>query len=140
MLFVSIIIVIVSGIIYHFCQKSIFPETHPLISLIITYTTAIILSMAAFSVWPLKSGIMDSIKQAGWPTYLLGLGIFGLEAGYLLAYRSGADLSSTAIYTSAAISIVLIPFGILLFKEQISLTRFLGIIMCLAGFMLINKK
>lgn len=140
MLLASIVLVIISGVLYHFCQKSISPDTHPLVSLIITYTTAIILSLAAFTIFPIKNGIADSLRQAGWPTYALGLAIFGLEAGYLLAYRAGADLSSTAIYTNAAVAIILIPFGLFLFREHLSATRLVGIILCIAGFMLINKK
>jgi len=140
MLLVSIFIVIISGVLYHFCQKTISPDAHPLVSLIITYTTAIVLSLAAFFFFPLKHGIVDSLKQAGWATYLLGIAIFGLEAGYLLAYRAGADLSSTAIYTNAAVAIMLIPIGMFIFREHLSAARMAGIFLCIVGFLLISRK
>lgn len=140
MLSVSIITVIISGVMYHLCQKAISHDTHPLVSLIITYTIAIVLSCAAFSLFPLKHGITESVRQAGWATYVLGLAIFGLEAGYLLAYRYGADLSSTAIYTNAAIAVLLIPVAMIMFRENMSLSRITGIILCIIGFILINRK
>lgn len=140
MLYFSIVLVISSGILYHFCQKAIEPEAHPLISLIITYGIAALISIFGFVLFPLKTGFLESFKQPGWATYFLGLAIFGLEAGYLLAYRYGADLSSTAIYTNAAVAIFLIPIGLYVFKETLSISRAVGIILCIAGFILISRK
>jgi drug/metabolite transporter (DMT)-like permease len=140
MLTVSIAVVVLSGVMYHICQKAISHDAHPLVSLIITYSIAIVLSCAAFSIFPLRQGITESFRQPGWATYALGFAIFGLEAGYLLAYRYGADLGSTAIYTNAAIAVLLIPAAMIMFGENLSISRITGIILCIMGFILINRK
>jgi len=35
---------------------------------------------------------------------------------------------------------VLVPIGLLLFREKISLVNFIGIVICIAGLVMINHK
>ncbi|MDP4108632.1 MAG: hypothetical protein Q8878_01260, partial [Bacillota bacterium] len=63
----------------------------------------------------------------------------GLEYGYLMAYRLGADVSTGPLMSYIALSVLLIPIGILFYRENVSLTQAAGIGLCFVGLLLINK-
>jgi drug/metabolite transporter (DMT)-like permease len=62
-----------------------------------------------------------------------------LELGFLLVYRAGWNVSVAALTAYVAVAVLLIPVGILLFKENISFLKVLGILFCVLGLILINK-
>lgn len=83
---------------------------------------------------------LASLQKLNWTSYALGLAIIGLELGYLLAYRAGWDLSLGALVSNSAVSLLLIPLGLLLFKERLTVVNGIGIVFCLIGLLLINSK
>jgi len=63
-----------------------------------------------------------------------------LELGFLLAYRAGWKISLGPLVSNVAVAILLIPVGLLLFREKISLVNLIGIGVCLLGLVLVNHK
>ena len=70
----------------------------------------------------------------------LGISILGLEMGFLLAYRAGWDISLAGIVSASAVAVVLIPVGLLAFKERLSLFNIFGVVLCIAGLVMVNYK
>ena len=140
MFFFSLAIVILANVLYHTAQKSITPNVHPLIATIAAYIAAILLCLPMFLILPLQTSLSEELKRINWATYALGLSIVGVELGYLLAYRAGWNISIASTIANVAIAIFLIPVGVWLFKESVSWTTLLGIVLCLAGVALIAKK
>jgi drug/metabolite transporter (DMT)-like permease len=75
-----------------------------------------------------------------WASFALGLAIVGLEVGFLLAYRAGWNLNTTAVASNATAALVLLPTGILFFKERPSLVNIAGVFVCVLGLVMINMK
>ena len=75
-----------------------------------------------------------------WTSIVLAITILGIEAGYLLAYRSGWSLNVSALVVTVTVTILLIPTGVLLFSEKLSAHRVIGIVVCIAGLVLLNWK
>jgi uncharacterized membrane protein len=90
--------------------------------------------------YPNQSGIVANIKSLNWASYALGLAIVGLEAGFIIAYRMGWQISLAGIISNIAVAILLIPIGLFFFKETFSLTNIIGIILCIFGLVLVNYK
>lgn len=70
---------------------------------------------------------------------MLGVAIVGLEFGYIMAYRAGWNISVGSLVANIILAIVLIPVGIFFYKEGFDLNKVFGVILCLAGLILINK-
>jgi len=67
------------------------------------------------------------------PNYFLGLSLIPVELGFLYAYRTGWKISTTSITTGPFITIALALIGTLWYKEELSITNFIGIGLCIAG-------
>ncbi|MCS3901244.1 EamA family transporter [Methanococcus voltae] len=144
MYYLSIAIVIVSSIFYHILQKSISQEVNPFISLLITYIMSIIACIFVLLIQYYNgelnlTNITSAFKQLNWASYGLGLVIVGLELGFLLAYRAGWNISVAALTTYIIVALLLIPVGVLFYKEGISSLKIMGVLLCLTGLFLINK-
>lgn len=136
----SILLVIISNTIYHLCQKST-PETiNPMVALTVTYGTALLISIIGLFIYPSEAGILDSFKKLNWASVTLGIAILGLELGFLLAYRAGWNISLVGLYANVIVALLLIPIGILFFKEHISITKAIGIVLSIVGIIFISWK
>lgn len=140
MYYPSIIIIITSTLMYHIIQKSTPRLVSPIVTLFVTYATATLLCLILYPFFRQNDGILLEIKKLNWTSYALGVVIFGIELGFLYAYRTGWNLSTANLFTMAMVSSILIPIGIVIYKEKISLVNAVGIILCIVGVGLINKR
>jgi drug/metabolite transporter (DMT)-like permease len=136
----SIFLIVASNILYNICQKSTPKGVNPFSSLLITYLTATLLTIIAFQFNKSDKGFLDSIKELNWTSFVLGISIVGLELGYLMAYRAGWNISIGSLVANIFLAVLLIPIGVLFFKEGFELNKILGVAFCLVGLLLINKK
>ena len=135
----SIVLVVASNIFYHICQKSTPQGANPFSALFVTYITAALVSMLAFHFYKTDEGFFQSFKQLNWTSLLLGVAIVGLEFGFIMAYRAGWSISVGSLVANIIVALMLIPLGILLFKEGFNLSKLLGAAFCIMGLILINK-
>jgi len=63
-----------------------------------------------------------------------------LEVGFLLAYRAGWNLSLASLASNATAALLLLPIGVLLFRDRPSAVNLMGVAVCLLGLVLINLK
>lgn len=136
----SIVLVVISNAFYHISQKSTSSNVNPILSLIVTYLTAIAFCILLLPFFPVKENLISSFRKMNWASILLGISIVGLELGFLLAYRTGWNMSVVQFFTTILVGLLLIPIGILFYHEKLSLINFIGILLCVGGFLLINYK
>ncbi|MBN1264317.1 MAG: EamA family transporter [Anaerolineales bacterium] len=136
----ALILTIGSNILYHIFQKLTPGNLHPMIALMVTYLTAAILCAMLMPLFPGQPGILASLKQINWSSIALGAAIVGLEAGFLLAYRAGWNISLAAGVSNVALTVLLIPIGLLFFHEKLTTANWIGMVLCLAGLVLINMR
>jgi drug/metabolite transporter (DMT)-like permease len=138
--YLSITLTIVSNILYHLFQKSIAPKANPLFSLTVTYFTAALISLILWPFFTNGNNLSTSFRNLNWASFALGIVIIGLELGFLLAYRAGWNITLGSLVSNLTVSLLLIPIGIILFKERLSLTNVVGIALSIIGFICINIK
>jgi len=56
-----------------------------------------------------------------------------------MAYRAGWDLSLAGIAATAAVGALLLPAGVLLYRERLSLVNVVGFV-CILGIVMVNWK
>jgi multidrug transporter EmrE-like cation transporter len=57
-----------------------------------------------------------------------------------MLYRSGFEVSLGALVTQSAAALLLLAIGVVAFREQLSAANLAGLVLCLAGLWLINKR
>ncbi len=135
----SIFLVVVSNIAYHICQKSTPVKVNPFAALFVTYLTASVITFVIFLFNRSDKGFFQAFRELNWTSFALGVSILGLEAGYLMAYRAGWNISIGPLIANILLALALIPVGIILYKEGFELTKIAGTAFCIIGLLLINK-
>jgi uncharacterized membrane protein len=124
---------------YHLAQKSIPKGINPFYATIIAYVAGIaVLSLCVFA-FPGDKSFVSSVRESNWAVYLVGAAAACIEVGFLLAYRSGWRISVAAVATNVAVTLMLIPIGIIIFKDHLSARNILGLIFCLLGLILVIR-
>lgn len=134
-----IVLIVASIIVYNVCQKSTPQNVNPFSALLITYLTAAILTLIGSLFYKTDKGFLQSFNELNWTSLALGVTIVGLELGYLLAYRAGWNISVGSLVANIILAIMLIPIGILFFKEGFAFSQITGVLFCIVGLILINK-
>jgi multidrug transporter EmrE-like cation transporter len=136
----SITLAILSSALYHFSAKSVPSNINFAISLVITYAVALGITLVTMFLFPSDNGLIFELKQVNWSSFLLAIAIVGIEFGFLLTYRAGWEMGIAAVLVNVVASLILIPVAIFIFKDRISLVNVLGILVCLAGLVMLNWK
>ncbi|HLD94321.1 MAG TPA: EamA family transporter [Anaerolineales bacterium] len=140
MVYGAIALTILSNVLYHVFQKVIPGNVNPLLSLAVTYLVAATATLLLLPLFPLQGALGAEVRKLNWASVGLGAVIVGLELGFLLAYRSGWNISIASLVANTTVALLLIPVGLLLFKEELSAINILGIVLAIAGLMLVNLK
>ncbi len=139
-LLVPIVIIIVSSVTYHVSLKFASPQTNPALAVFVAYLVALMGSAVLFVLYPLKHHIQQEIQHLNWANVLFGLTIVGIELGFLLAYRAGWNVNLAPLIANLMVALLLIPVGLLLFKEHLTPINMAGIALCVVGLILVNVK
>lgn len=137
--FLPLGLTILSNVVYHLSQKSVPRNADPMLALAVTYVVALAVTVAVLLT---TSGVPGgpSFRTLNWATYATGIAIVGVEFGFLLAYRSGLNVSLGAVTSNVTVALVLLPLGVLFFRERITVTNVAGIALCLIGLALIMRR
>jgi drug/metabolite transporter (DMT)-like permease len=123
---------------YHLLNKSVAPAAHPFASLVATYGVGFVVALAALT-FDRRRGIVAEWRELNWASYLLGVVVVSLELGFLLAYRAGWQVSIAAVYSNVAVGVLLIPIGVLLYRETLTVNQGAGIVLAVAGLVLMSR-
>jgi uncharacterized membrane protein len=127
-------------VLYHLSQKAVPKETNPFFVIVLAYVVGIALCAVLAFFYPGKKGLLETFRASNWAVYTLGAAAALIELGFLLAYRTGWRISIAAVATNAAAAIVLIPVGLIVFKDQLSLRNVIGLILCIVGLALLVRQ
>lgn len=133
-------LIVTCNVFYQICSKGM-PDINPFALLTVTYLTGALLSIVLFFV--MGHGEESLIRQYGrlnWAPFVLGLVITGLEAGWIIAYRAGWQVSTGFITQASILSLFLILVGALLYGEKVTPNKIIGVVICLVGLFVINYK
>ncbi len=70
----------------------------------------------------------------------IGASIVGIEFGFASAFRHGWPLNTAGAIVNVAAALIVVPIGYMLFAEQMSWMKALGLLMCCGGLWLIAQR
>ena len=135
----SITLAIASSAFYHFVAKSTPANVNFTVSLLVTYGVAFVATLFTFFFFP-TSSVVSELKQLNWASVGLAVAVMGIEFGYLLMYRAGWNLGIAAVLVTVLASLILVPVAVFVFKDKLSWVNIAGILVCLAGLVMLNWK
>ena len=121
-------------------QESIPPETNPFFVIAIAYVVGVALCLVFALVSPGRKSFIETFRASNWAVFTLGAAAALIELGFLLAYRTGWRISIAAVATNAAAAVVLIPIGLLVFKDHLSVRNVIGLAFCIVGLVLVMRQ
>lgn len=139
-LLVALIVAVTGQVLYHVTQKSVSPGANPVLSLLAFYLVAALATLPLFWMYPMEAPVSAELGKLNWAVAGVAVSIVLIEIGFLLAYRAGGELSSAFVMTAAVVAVSTLVVGVLAFNESISLSKFAGIGLCLAGIGLVSGR
>lgn len=136
----SITLAILSSALYHFVAKSTPSNVNFTVSLLVTYAFAFVVTLLGFFFFPATEGITAELKKLNWASIVLAIAVVGIEFGFLLTYRAGWNLGIAAVLVVVIASLILVPVAIFVFKDKLNWVNIAGILVCLAGLVMLNWK
>jgi uncharacterized membrane protein YdcZ (DUF606 family) len=80
----------------------------------------------------------SSMAAASWAVWVVGISAAIIEVSILLAYRAGWNISVTSVIINISVAVLLLPIGLVVFRERISSVNVVGVVFCLFGLYLLS--
>jgi uncharacterized membrane protein len=138
--FTWLALAIVCTVGYHLVLKLTPAGVNPLLSLLVTYALVTGLFGAILLVAPGGFEWKQEVRQINWTALALAAVIVGLDLGFLFLYRSGFEVSLGALVTQSAAAMLLLVIGVAVFREKLSAANAAGLVLCLVGLWLVNRR
>jgi multidrug transporter EmrE-like cation transporter len=133
-------IAIAGTVSYHLVLKLTPEGANPFLSLAITFALGSAAFAGIYAVSPGSAPLREAFGQLNWTSAALALVVVFLDMSFLMLYRSGFEVSLGQLITQSAAALLLLLLGVAFFAEKLSLANIGGILLCIAGLWLINKK
>ena len=130
----------VDNVFYQICTKSVPEEVDPFASLIVTYLVAAAATAVLYFALGSDGNLLKECGKLNWTSFVLGIVIVGLEAGWIYAYKAGWQVSTGFIVQSAMLAGALLFVGYFLYHESLTWNKLAGVAICLVGLIFINLK
>jgi uncharacterized membrane protein len=138
LLWLSIAILCTVG--YHLVLKLTPAGVNPLLSLLVTYALVTLLFGLVLLVAPGGFEWRQELRHLNWTALALAAVIVGLDLGFLYLYRGGFEVSLGALVTQSAAAMLLLVVGVAVFREKLSAANVVGLVLCLLGLWLVNRR
>ena len=99
-----IALVVFSNTLYQICAKEVPGGVNAFATLTVTYLVGALASGVLFFVTGNGASLLQEYGRLNWASFLLGLVIVGLEAGWIYAYKAGWPVSTAFIVQSAILA------------------------------------
>ena len=134
-----LLLIVAANCFYNICTKSLPENINTFGALIVTYLMGALLATILFVTSVKPQNIMPEMAKINWTSFVLGMAIVALEAGYVFLYRAGWKVSSGSLIANICLAVVLLAIGPLLYHETISLWQIVGVVICAIGLFLVSK-
>jgi uncharacterized membrane protein len=75
-----------------------------------------------------------------WAPWLLVAAVNGIELGFYAMYRAGWNISTASITAQSIVATILVVLGVAVLHERLTVTRVLGLVMCVGGAALVAAR
>lgn len=138
-MYLPVFIVVASNVFYHLCAKASPAGLNTFAGLAVTYAVGAATALALYFLTAKNADLLAEYSRLNWTSFVLGVAVVGLEAGFILMYKAGWQVSTAQIVASALLEIVLLFLGALVYKEPVTAQKLLGAAVCVGGLYLMSR-
>lgn len=140
MYYTSLGIAVVGLAIYHISLKRTPRDLNLLAFLAIGYLLAAMLCVASARLVEGKMPWTGFNASRAVTLVMLAVGVLLIEIGTLLSYRYGWPIGVVGPVGNALAAAVLLPVAIVVFKDRVGVSQILGLILVVAGMLLMTRR
>lgn len=135
---IPVLLAIAGGVVYHLAAKSVPRDLTPTLVLIVVYAVALMVSALAH-LWLPSAPARAPVARFLNPGIVgVGVGAAMIELGYILTYRAAWPISTASAVVNGTVAALLVPLGLAVFREHLSIGRVAGLVLCLVGIWLLR--
>lgn len=134
-----LVLTIFANMAYQLSARNVSHGIDPFFSLVITYGIALIGSLLMYFFTGSHQSIAANVHQINLASVTMGLAIIFVEFGYMMSYKAGAPIGTTAITVNATMTLLLIPIGLLFLGEGFTLRNALGFVLAVIALYLLTS-
>ena len=136
---IALALAIGSTVAYHLITKLVPAGAHPIATLMTAYLFGSLMCAAVLFFMPAGAGFRSHFALVNWTAPALAATILLIDLAFILLYRGGFPVAFGALVTQVAAALALLGVGYLVFKDQVTLSKLIGVALCLAGLWLVNR-
>ena len=133
------VLMIGSRVPYMIIQKVTTENIDPYISLCLCYSVCLIVVIGMYFLTKKGHKFLPELKKINWTAPVFGICLVCMDVSVLLMFRMGWNLSVGSVLLYVLLAIALVIVGAVFYKEKVTLKRLIGIVMCIAGVILISE-
>lgn len=131
--------IVFSNVLYHICSKSLSGGADPYFSLLVTYIIAASICLLIYLYTGNLKNLPCDLRSIKWNSIMLGIAIVCLELGFIMMYKVGWNISIGSLVANICLAVALVLIGVLFYREILTVNNIIGIILCFAGLIFINR-
>ena len=135
---IPVILMIVANTLYSVTAKVTPTDVDTFASVSLTYLVCIVYALIMFFITSSNKNYFKEIKKANWTAPVLGACLVCLEVSTILLFRVGWELSVGLLLAYVLLAVVLVSLGRVVYKEKLTAKRIIGIVISLAGVVLVG--
>ena len=132
--------IVFSNVLYHICSKSISGASNPYFPLLVTYFVAGTTCLLLYFLTGHAKNFSADVSSISWNSLILGVSILCLELGFIMMYKAGWNISIGSLIANICLAAALVLIGVFFYRESFTMNKFIGIILCIAGLIFINRQ
>ena len=132
-----IVVVVLANVFYQISSKGINADQNAFMGLIVNYATALSAIILLFCLTEHNS-ISAEISKTNWACILMGLSITAVEAGFVMIYRMGGQISTISLIVNILLAVVMLAVGVTFYSEVLTMQKIIGAVLCIIGIIVIS--
>ena len=133
--YLPLLLTVAGSVLYHLAQRTMPTGVSPFAPLLAAFATAVALcAVVLVTTRQMPARLSQVVSRS---SLALGLAVVMIELGFLLAYRQGWRLNRASLVSNVVVALLLVPVGAALFREQVSPRMLIGVLLCVAGLLLL---
>ena len=137
--YAPVVLIVVFEASYQIAAKGMPSANNIFANLVWVYLTSAALSVALFFATSKSGGLISEMCGTNWAPFVLGTSIVGFEFGFVMLYRVGWEMSTGSTFCNMLVALLLLAVGALVYKDQITFSKLLGVALCAGGLFFLNR-
>lgn len=131
--------ILIAHTIYQISAKSVPAAMDPFAAVFFNYVVAMAASFVLWMVLGQDRSITGQLEKMNWAPVAMALAITAVEVASVFMYKLGWNISLGSTIANIALAIVLVIVGVLVYKEVVTANQLIGIGLCIAGLIVMNR-